>query len=48
VREGVDENGNVQGEMRPMGVRPKFMEILKARGFDLPSSYFDPFRRKDG
>ena len=47
VREGVDEQGNVMGEMRPMGVRPKFMEVLKARGFDLPSSYFDPFRRKD-
>ena len=42
VREGIDENGKVVGEMRPMGVRPKFMEVLKSRGFDLPSSMFDP------
>ncbi|MCU0890693.1 MAG: CpaF family protein [Sandarakinorhabdus sp.] len=48
VREGVDENGKVIGEMRPMGVRPKFMEVLKARGFDLPSTMFDPFRKKEG
>ncbi|WP_310498704.1 CpaF family protein [Sandarakinorhabdus sp.] len=47
IREGVDENGKVVGEMRPMGVRPRFMEALKARGFDLPSTLFDPFRRKD-
>ncbi|WP_235902798.1 CpaF family protein [Sandarakinorhabdus oryzae] len=48
VREGVDEHGKVIGEMRPMGVRPKFMEVLKARGFDLPSTMFDPFKRKEG
>jgi pilus assembly protein CpaF len=48
VREGVDEMGKVIGEMRPMGVRPKFMEILKSRGFDLPTTMFDPFRRKEG
>ncbi|WP_164155969.1 CpaF family protein [Sandarakinorhabdus rubra] len=47
VREGVDENGKVIGEMRPMGVRPKFMEVLKARGYDLPSTMFDPFRKKE-
>ncbi|MEI6486184.1 MAG: CpaF family protein [Sphingomonadales bacterium] len=48
VREGVDENGKVVGEMRPLGVRPKFMEVLKSRGYDLPSSMFDPYRRKEG
>ncbi|OYQ25652.1 type II secretion system protein E [Sandarakinorhabdus cyanobacteriorum] len=47
VREGVDAEGKVIGEMRPMGVRPKFMEVLKSRGYDLPSTMFDPFRRKD-
>jgi pilus assembly protein CpaF len=47
VREGVDAEGKVLGEMRPMGVRPKFMEVLKSRGFDLPSTMFDPFRRKE-
>jgi pilus assembly protein CpaF len=48
VREGIDAEGKVIGEMRPMGVRPKFMEVLKSRGYDLPSAMFDPFRRKDG
>ena len=48
VREGVDEMGKVIGEMRPMGVRPKFMEVLKARGYDLPTQMFDPFKRKEG
>ncbi len=48
VREGVDPDGKVIGEMRPMGVRPKFMEVLKARGFDLPATMFDPYRKKDG
>jgi pilus assembly protein CpaF len=47
VREGVDEQGKVIGEMRPMGVRPKFMEVLKARGFELPGAMFDPFRKKE-
>ena len=45
-REGVDENGKVLGEMRPMGIRPKFMDQLKARGIDLPASLFDPYRKK--
>jgi pilus assembly protein CpaF len=48
VREGLDPEGRVLGEMRPMGVRPKFMEVLKSRGFDLPSTMFDPFRRREG
>ncbi|MBU6164685.1 MAG: CpaF family protein [Alphaproteobacteria bacterium] len=48
VREGVDGEGRVVGEMRPMGVRPKFMEVLKSRGYDLPTTMFDPFRRREG
>jgi pilus assembly protein CpaF len=47
-REGLDENGKIIGEMRPMGIRPKFMEQLKARGIDLPSSLFDPYKRSAG
>ncbi len=45
VREGIDADGKVIGEMRPMGIRPKFMEQLKARGIDLPASLFDPYKR---
>ncbi len=46
VREGLGPNGEVLGEMRPMGIRPKFMEVLNARGIHLPSSLFDPYRPK--
>ena len=46
VREGLGPNGEVLGEMRPMGIRPKFMEVLNARGINLPSSLFDPYRQK--
>lgn len=45
VREGVGPDGKVIGQMRPMGIRPKFMEVLKARGIDLPGTLFDPFHR---
>ena len=45
VREGIDADGKVLGEMRPMGIRPKFMEVLSARGINLPSSLFDPYRK---
>jgi pilus assembly protein CpaF len=48
VREGVDADGKVLGEMRPMGIRPKFMEVLTARGINLPSSLFDPYRKPGG
>jgi pilus assembly protein CpaF len=47
-RQGVDENGKVIGEMKPLGVRPKFAEILQARGIHLPPDLFDPYKRKPG
>jgi pilus assembly protein CpaF len=46
VREGLGPNGEVLGEMRAMGIRPKFMEVLNSRGIFLPSSLFDPYRPK--
>ena len=45
-RQGVDANGKVIGEMKPLGVRPKFAEILQARGIHMPPELFDPYRRK--
>jgi pilus assembly protein CpaF len=45
-RTGVDEKGRVLGEMRPMGVRPKFAEVLQARGIHLPPDLFDPYKKK--
>ncbi|WP_416907601.1 MAG: CpaF family protein [Polymorphobacter sp.] len=47
-RQGVDENGKVLGEMKPLGVRPKFAEVLQARGIHLPADLFDPYKRKPG
>ncbi|MBS3962763.1 MAG: CpaF family protein [Sandarakinorhabdus sp.] len=46
-RQGIDAQGNVVGELKPTGIRPKFMEYLVARGINLPSHLFDPYRRMD-
>ena len=39
-REGMDENGNVIGELRPTGIVPSFHRDLKRRGIDLPIELF--------
>ncbi|MGD2067436.1 MAG: CpaF family protein [Gemmatimonadota bacterium] len=39
-RQGIGEDGRVLGRFRPTGIRPKFSELLHARGVDLPSSIF--------
>jgi pilus assembly protein CpaF len=41
VKEHTDERG-VHGTFRATGVRPSFLQDLKAYGIDLSSSYFDP------
>jgi pilus assembly protein CpaF len=38
------EDGTIQGEYLPTGLRPKFLSSLAAGGINLPSSYFDPGR----
>jgi len=40
VREGIDEDGNVMGDMRATGIIPAFHQPLKARGIDLPVELF--------
>ncbi len=47
-RRGIDANGMVIGEMRPTGIRPKFMEVLDARGIEIDPRVFDPYRRLEG
>jgi pilus assembly protein CpaF len=44
-RQGIDGQGNVIAELKPTGIRPKFMEYLTSRGIDLPAHLFDPYRR---
>jgi pilus assembly protein CpaF len=37
---GVSEDGKVEGELRPTGIRPTFMGVFKATGMDLPPGDF--------
>jgi pilus assembly protein CpaF len=39
-REGVAEDGTIIGHFRPTGIRPKFTEVLHARGIDLDGMMF--------
>jgi pilus assembly protein CpaF len=41
-REGVDEDGNVQGSLKPTGIVPGFYKTMAARGIDMPIEVFHP------
>ncbi len=47
-RRGLDADRMVIGELRPTGIRPKFMEALAARGIEIDARVFDPYRRPEG
>jgi pilus assembly protein CpaF len=40
-RAGLDEDGNVLGELKPTGIIPAFHKLLKRKGVDLPIELFD-------
>ncbi|GAA4411504.1 CpaF family protein [Quisquiliibacterium transsilvanicum] len=42
---GIGTNGAVDGYFAATGVRPRFIERLRAFGITLPEEYFDPARR---
>ena len=42
---GVNESGQVLGQFRATGVRPRFEPRLQALGLHLPADCFDPQRR---
>jgi pilus assembly protein CpaF len=42
VKERTDEDGQVHGRFQATGIRPLFLNDLKAYGIEVPSSYFDP------
>jgi pilus assembly protein CpaF len=44
VKEGTDASG-IHGSYRATGVRPVFLQDLKAYGIDLPANSFDPSQR---
>jgi pilus assembly protein CpaF len=37
---GIDEDGKVQGHLKPTGVRPTFMEAFEAQGVEMPEDEF--------
>ena len=39
-KQGRDEEGNILGEFKATGIRPKFMDRFKESGLDLPSDLF--------
>jgi pilus assembly protein CpaF len=43
---GIDENGRVVGRLKPLGIRPKFIERIENAGIHLPPEIFgvDRFR----
>jgi pilus assembly protein CpaF len=42
VKERTDEKGNILGNFRASGVRPHFLDGLKAYGIEIPNSNFEP------
>jgi pilus assembly protein CpaF len=42
VKEHTDDSGNIKGSFRATGIRPNFLNELKAYGIDVPSNHFDP------
>ena len=42
VRTGIDMDGNVLGELKATGIRPKFIEHLCLLGFEPTPEMFDP------
>ena len=42
---GVGPDGSVQGHFAATGVRPKFVDRLRAFGIAIPEALFDPSRR---
>src|SRR6202163_376867 len=42
VKESTDDAANIRGSFHAPGIRPNFLNDLKAFGVELPSSYFDP------
>jgi len=44
---GMDGNGVVKGKFKATGIRPRFVEKLKARGINVPAELFDPRKTYD-
>jgi len=40
-QKGIDKDGNIVGEFKSTGIRPKFVERFKLAGFELPHGFFE-------
>ena len=46
-RTGIDQDGNILGHFEATGIRPRFLDELKAMGIEFPGDYFDPGRHRE-
>ncbi len=46
VRTGMDGDGRILGHYEATGIRPRFLEDLKAMGIEFPGRYFEPGRQE--
>ena len=44
VRTGMEANGTILGHLEATGLRPRFLEDLRAMGIEFPGKYFEPGR----
>jgi pilus assembly protein CpaF len=44
-RRGIDKDGIIQGEFEATGIRPQVMDLVAARGLEIPGLSFSPARR---
>ena len=44
VRTGTDEKGGIEGHFEATGIRPRFLDDMKAMGIEFPGKYFEPGR----
>ncbi len=43
-KEHTDQHGKLHGTFKATGIRPNFLNDLKALGIEVPAGYFDPSR----
>ncbi len=47
VRTGIEPDGRIVGHFEATGIRPRFLEDLRAVGIEFPGSYFEPGRPQE-
>jgi pilus assembly protein CpaF len=46
VRTGMEADGRITGHFEATGIRPRFLEDLRAHGIEFPGRYFEPGRQE--